>query len=90
MRRLKEDEAAAGKIQEAGRIEREQLQRDYEARLKAKEAALAAATEGKELLARRLDEELQVRPSGVVCVCVLRLRWNCKTNRRCVYQQQTS
>lgn len=47
-------------MQEAGRIERERLQRDYEAQLKAKEGALAAATEGKQALEKRLDAELQV------------------------------
>jgi hypothetical protein len=65
MRRLKEEEGAAGRAQEAGRVEREQLQREYEARLQAKEAALAAATEGKAVLLRRLEEEGQVGGGGV-------------------------
>lgn len=71
MRRLKEEEGAAAKVAEAGRVEREQLQREYEAKLKERERALAAATEGREGLQRRLDAELEVGGVWVwVWVCV--------------------
>lgn len=74
MRRLKEEEGAAAKVAEAGRVEREQLQREYEAKLKERERALAAATEGREGLQRRLDAELEV---GGVWVWV----WACVKGR---------
>ncbi len=69
MRRLKEDEATAGKIQEAGRIERERLQRDYEARLQAEAGARAAATEGKALLEAQLAAEAKVIMGGCLLGC---------------------
>lgn len=69
MRRLKEEEGAASKVAEAGRVEREQLQREYEAKLKERDGLLAAATEGRAALERRLDAEVEVGLLGLVCWC---------------------
>lgn len=77
MRRLKEGEAQTGKVQEAARIEKEQLERGYDARLQEKERALAAAEEGKEVLARQLEEEAKV------CGCAGVVGVGC-CYRRCV------
>lgn len=46
-------------------MEREQLQRAYEAKLKERDELVAAATEGKEALARRLDAEVEVGGVGM-------------------------
>lgn len=60
MRRLKEEEGAASRVAEAGRVERERLQREYEAKLKERDGLLAAATEGRAALERRLEAEVEV------------------------------